>query len=144
MPNEVTIVTKAEAGNGSGVARTGSNFAYRRDCPALVLLDYDTKGMPVEVAERIKNLGGLLACSRFGTPGPWIGRPRDPLVYQRRTCANRYGRGARRNRGRGVHGYVMIKDGTDAGGFYRRFTRKFLVAGLGWMIVGKGGQLLER
>ncbi|HEY6755630.1 MAG TPA: hypothetical protein VI077_13145 [Pseudolabrys sp.] len=36
LPDEVAIVTKAEAGNGSGVARTGGNFAYRSGHPALV------------------------------------------------------------------------------------------------------------
>ena len=59
LPDEVAIVTKAKLNGDGAIARTGSNFAYRRGEPALVLFDYDTKGMPNDVAERIDGLGGF-------------------------------------------------------------------------------------
>ena len=142
LPNEVTIVTKAEAGNGSGVARTGSNFAYRRDCPALVLLDYDTKGMPVEVAERIKELGGFWPALVSVLPA--LGSIGHVIRSSTSAGLVRTDTGEALAGSSGVHGYVMIKDGTDAERFLSTLHEKCWVAGLGWMIVGKGGQLLER
>src|SRR5262245_1760588 len=62
LPDEVGIATKAEVNGHAGpglIARTGSNILYREKQSAAVLLDYDQKGMPVEVRERLDDLGGF-------------------------------------------------------------------------------------
>ena len=60
LPDEIGIVTKAALANGpinGAVARTGDNFVYRPGRPALALFDYDLKGMPGEVAQRVAAAG---------------------------------------------------------------------------------------
>ncbi len=65
IPENVQIDTKKNLKeiNGSAaldlIARTGDHIIYRPGQPALALLDYDTKGMPTAVADRIKAAGSF-------------------------------------------------------------------------------------
>jgi hypothetical protein len=64
LPDEISIVTKAALANGpinGAVARTGDSLAYRPGRPALALFDYDLKGMPGEVAQRVAAAGSFWA-----------------------------------------------------------------------------------
>src|SRR5271157_2165394 len=60
-PDETRLVLKGDpqAGKPGFVARTADNFTYRKERPAFVLLDFDTKGMPDAVKARIETLGGF-------------------------------------------------------------------------------------
>ena len=142
LPDEVAIVTKAEAGNGSGVARTGGNFAYRSGHPALVLFDYDTKGMPTVVAERIKKLGGFWPALVSVLPD--LGSVGHVIRSSTSAGLLRTDTGEALPGSSGRHGYVTIKDGADVERFLRTLHDRCWLAGLGWMMVGVGGQLLER
>src|SRR5262249_26401944 len=54
------IVTKRYVnGDPSVIARTADNFLFRPGKPGAALLDFDTTGMPEEIAERIDELGGF-------------------------------------------------------------------------------------
>ena len=44
----------------------------------------------------------------------------------------------------GLHGYLLVQDGTDVERFLRALHDRCWLAGLGWMMVGDAGQLLER
>ena len=58
LPDEIGIVTKAALKNvvaNDIVARTGDNFVYRPGQSALVLFDYDIKGMPQPMAQSSKS-----------------------------------------------------------------------------------------
>ena len=44
----------------------------------------------------------------------------------------------------GLHGYVAIADGADAVRFLTTLHARCWLAGFGWMVVGRAGQLLER
>jgi hypothetical protein len=65
LPDRVEIVTEAARRRLDGsapqvtIARTRTFIDYRPGQPAFVLLDFDRKGMPPEVAERIDGLGGV-------------------------------------------------------------------------------------
>ena len=60
LPEEVRVTTKRRLNGSAGViARTGDNIPYREGKPALALIDYDIKGMPPAVAERMTAAGGL-------------------------------------------------------------------------------------
>ena len=67
LPDQVEIVTKRYLDKLNGVARpdviarTGGNIVFRPGQPALALLDFDTKGMPSEVAAQLEELGGYWA-----------------------------------------------------------------------------------
>ena len=55
------VTTKKTLINGVArpdiIARTGANIVYHG--PAFALLDFDTKGMPADVAAELKRLGGF-------------------------------------------------------------------------------------
>jgi hypothetical protein len=44
----------------------------------------------------------------------------------------------------GLHAYLAIKDGSDIERFLKTLHDRCWLAGFGWMMIGKGGQLLER
>ena len=142
LPDEVAIVTKAEAGNGGGVARTGSNFAYRHGHRALVLFDYDTKGMTAEVSTLVAELGGfwpalVSVIPDLGSVGHLIRSSTSAGLVRSDTGEVFAGSSGR-------HGYVVIKDGADPERFLATLHERCWLAGLGWMVVGVAGQLLER
>jgi hypothetical protein len=60
---KVTTRTKLEQMNGAVppgmIARTHDDIVYREKQRAFALLDFDTKGMPPEVAAKIKEAGGF-------------------------------------------------------------------------------------
>jgi hypothetical protein len=64
-PDEVKVTTrtKLEQMNGAVppgmIARTHDDIVYREKQRAFALLDFDTKGMPPEVAAKIKEAGGF-------------------------------------------------------------------------------------
>jgi len=65
LPDEVRVTTarKLEGLNGTApthlIARTAGHISYAIKQPAMALLDFDSKGMPEAVAERVKTLGGF-------------------------------------------------------------------------------------
>ncbi len=65
LPDQVEIVTKAKLEELNGIAapyiiaRMAGEICYCPKRPALALLDFDTKGMPNNVKERIDELGGF-------------------------------------------------------------------------------------
>ena len=74
IPDPVRLAVKADPlSTQPGYAtRTGGTIIYREDWPAFVLLDFDTKGMPAAVKERIAACGGFAGalaalCSGFET-----------------------------------------------------------------------------
>ena len=44
----------------------------------------------------------------------------------------------------GVHLFVLVQNGTDVGRFLKTLHARCWLAGFGWMMIGAGGQLLER
>ncbi len=145
LSDEVGIVTKDEL-NGETrpdiIARTGSDILYRKGSPAFALLDYDTKGMPGEVADRLDTLGGFRSALIAVLP-----TLRDTaLVIRRSTSAGlvRTDTGEQLPGSNGQHGYVPVRDGTDIERFLKTLHERCWLHGLGWMMVGVAGQLLER
>ena len=65
-------------------------FVYRPGRPALVLFDYDMKGMPPSVALQLKVTGGFWAAHGGGGPGAGDGGVSAAAVDQRRTFAHRH------------------------------------------------------
>jgi len=62
LPDEVEVVTKHRLNGVSRpdlIARSQEYIHFRPDEPAFTLIDYDTKGMPAAVRERIRELGGF-------------------------------------------------------------------------------------
>jgi len=145
LPDEVLVKTKRNL-NGAQkpgvIARTSDYFVFRPGEPALALVDYDTKGMPPAVAERIEKLGGLLPALMSVLPG----LARAGRVERRSTSAGlfRTDTGEKLVGSGGLHVFLPVRDGSDVERFLKTLHARCWLAGLGWLLVGVGGQLLER
>ena len=123
------------------IARTSGSIIFRKAQPAFALLDYDTKGMPPTVKAEW-TARRLLASARNRAPRHYeIAR-----VIPRSTSAGLYrgDTGERLSGSDGLHVYVAVQDGTDIERFLKALHERCWLAGFGWLMVGAGGQLLER
>jgi hypothetical protein len=146
LPDKVKVVTKAKLLNGAAqpniIARTGNDIIYRKGQPAFALLDYDTKGMPDDIAAELKRRGGFWEALVSVLPAL-----RDVArVVRRSTSAglSRSDTGGQLAGSDGLHVYLLVKDSTDIERFLKALHERCWLAGLGWMMVGAAGQLLER
>ena len=148
LPDTVEITTARRLSEMNGTAgpgvisRTAGHIAYASDVPSMVLLDFDTKGMPDKVASRLEALGGFWPALLTVAPDLEFGA----RVIRRSTSSGI----VRRDTGEtvpgsdGVHIFVLIQDGSDTERFLKALHDRCWLAGLGWMMVGAGGQFLER
>jgi hypothetical protein len=144
LPDQVEIVTKRMP-NGAKprvIARTGDNIVFSSGRPALALLDFDTKGMPHDVSERLDQAGGFWPALISVVPG----LSNVARVTRSSTSAGlfRDDTGERLPGSTGLHVYLLVQDGTDIGRFLKTLHDRCWLAGFGWTMVGAGGQLLER
>ena len=143
LPDQVKVVTKSKLNGAVNViARTSDHIKYQNGRPAFVLLDFDTKGMPPDVAARLKNLGGFWAA--LVTVLPELSDVAH--IIRRSTSAGlmRLDTGEEITGSSGLHGYVVIVNGADAERFLATLHARCCLHGLGWYMVGVAGQLLER
>jgi hypothetical protein len=145
LPHEVEIATK-RAINGDArpgiISRTADNIVFRPGQQGFVLLDYDTKGMPSEVAERLDREGGFWPAIISLMPGlasiARVSRASTSAgLYRKDTDVAVPG-------SNGLHVYLAVKDVADSARFLKTLHDRCWLAGLGWFVVGAGGQLLER
>jgi hypothetical protein len=143
LPDTVQVVTKGKLnGLPHVIARTASSISYRPGVQAFVLIDIDTKAMPDEVRERIRLLGGywnaLVAVLPELSSVAHIIRPSTSAgLFRRDTGEELPSSGGR-------HVYLLVKDGADIVRFLDALHCRCWLAGFGWMMVGRAGQLLER
>jgi len=145
LPDRVGVVTKRKL-NGANhpgiIARTQDYLIFPPGEAALALVDFDAKGMPPAATARIKEKGGfwsalvsimpaLAAVARVERSSTSAG------LFDSRTGRDFPGSG-------GMHVYLLISDGADTERFLKALHARCWLAGLGWMMVGASGQLLER
>jgi hypothetical protein len=145
LPLKVEIVTKRSLGAAirpNVISRTAGNIAFRPGQPGFGLLDFDTKGMPGDVAERLHQAGGFWPALLIVMPG--LGA--IARVTRASTSAGLYRQdtGAQVPGSDGVHVYLAVRDAEDSGRFLKTLHNRCWLAGFGWLMVGAGGQLLER
>ena len=124
------------------IARTGDHVGYRPGKPALALIDVDTKGMPGGVREAIEARGGFwpALCAvlpELATAGHVTRRSTSAGIFRTDTGQPLAG-------SNGLHVFVLVADGGDIERFLRTLHDRCWLAGLGWLMVGAAGQLLER
>ena len=148
LPDQVQIATKhaLEKLNGAAgpeiIARTGDHIAYEAGRPALVLVDIDTKGMPATVAARIKDLGGFWQA--LASVVPELANTGRVVRRSTTTGITRADTGEALPGSNGRHIFLLACDGADVERFLRTLHDRCWLGGFGWMMVGAGGQLLER
>jgi hypothetical protein len=147
LSDDVLITTKTSLQQLNGhaqpnqIARTGEFIEYRALQPALALIDIDRKGMPPSVKTRIDEVGGFRQALRTVLPelakcGHVI-RPSTSTGLYRSDTGQRF-------QDSGLHVFVLVSDGEDVDRFLRTLHDRCWLAGLGWLMIGAGGQLLER
>ena len=143
IPDNVLVCTKAELErHPNAIARTRDFISYRKGVPAWVLIDFDTKGMPPEIAALIREAGGLWALLCQYVPG----LAKAAHVIRASTSAGLYNveTGEPIPGSDGLHIYILIADGADAQRLLYNLHDRLWLAGFGWHVIGKAGQILER
>ncbi len=145
LPNEELRVTTEADLNGqprpNTIARTARDIIYVEDQPAFALFDYDTKGAPQSIRERVRESGywnvlvsvvpELADAARMERGSTSAG------LY--RTDTEETFRG-----GDGVHEYVIASDGTKTKTLIETVHDRCWLADLGWYFITKAGRLSER
>jgi hypothetical protein len=143
IPENPKVVTRAELDKHPGaIARTREFIDYRKGLPAWALIDFDTKGMPPEVAALIRDAGGLWAFLCKLIPGV----ASAAHVVRASTSAGLYNTqtGEAIPGSDGQHIYILVADGGDVVRFLRNLHDRFWLDGAGWHRIGKAGQHLDR
>lgn len=148
LPDDLEVMTarRLEQMNGSApkhaIARTAGHISYRAKQPALVLLDYDTKGRPPAVADRLRELGGFWPA--LVTVAPDLADAARVVRSSTSSGIVRSDTGEALKGSDGLHVFVSVKDGGDTERFLKTLHDRCWLHGLGWMMVGAGGQFLDR
>jgi hypothetical protein len=143
LPEKVHVVTKQKLnGQPDAIARTNADIMFRKEQPALALLDFDMKGIPADIAEEMRRLGGFWPTLVSVLPvlrlvGHVVRRSTSAGLFRSDTGARLPGSG-------GLHVYLSVGDGGDVERFLKVLHDRCWLLGFGWFMVGAGGQLLER
>jgi hypothetical protein len=145
LPDEVEVVTKHRL-NGSArpglIARTQDFIDFTPGAAAVTLVDFDKKGMPNAVEAQIAAFGGLWTA--LVSIIPELAEAARVTRLSTSAGLSRSDTGEAIAGSGGVHIYLLVKDGEDGERFLKILHERCWLAGLGWMMVGAGGQLLER
>lgn len=142
LPMKVDLATKRKFKEGKTFPRTRDYIDYEDGQPAWCLIDFDTKGMPPEVRSKIDQAGGVwlallkVAPELAGASRVSRGSTSSGL-FNKKTGEEYQGNG-------GAHHYILVKNGADIERFIRDLHARCWLAGFGWHMVSKSGQLLER
>jgi hypothetical protein len=121
LPDKVQVVTKHKLnGQPQVIARTGRDLSFQKGQAAFALLDYDTKGMPRDVADTIKRLGGCWPALLSVLPG--LGAVAH--VTRRSTSAGLFRIDTKEKLpgSDGLHIYPEVQDGADVERFLKTCT----------------------
>ena len=107
-----------------------------------MLIDFDAKGMPTEVAARIEAMGGVW--SALTTVAPGLQGAARVSRASTSSGLSREDTGEQIADAGGLHFYVLVKDGGDVNRFLHALHDRCWLHGLGWHVIGRSGRLLER
>jgi hypothetical protein len=144
LPDEVTIVTKRKLKQlrpgANAISRTRDYLAYRPGQPALMPIDFDSKGMTPEVFEKLK--GGIVEALAMVMPAVTT----TARVLRRSTSAGlrRTDTDAEIPGSNSLHLYLVVIDAADIERALRVLHDRCWLAGLGWIMPSRSGALLER
>lgn len=139
----VKVVSERNLGAHPGaIARNKKTLTFAQGEQALALIDYDQKGMPQAVRERIEHAGGVWEALEQATPElknvARVIRPSTSSGISRSDTGQQFPSSG------GVHVYLLVSDGSDIPRFIAALHDAMWLAGLGWYVIAKDGSLLER
>jgi hypothetical protein len=145
LPDQVTVSTKRQMNGHAApnvIARTAANIVFRPG-PAFALIDFDTKAMSADVKAKlgpsqIAVLQALMTVMPAMRDAGRVSRLSTSAGLSRKDTGDQLAGSG------GIHIYIAVKDATDIERFVRSLHDRCWLAGFGWMMIGAGGQLLER
>jgi hypothetical protein len=148
LPDKVEIATvraiKAlnSAKRPDLISRSADYLKFNPGQCGFVLLDFDTKGMRAHVADQIERAGGFLPVLLSVIPE----LQGIAHLVRASTSAGLYdlNTGTRVPGSNGMHVYLLVRDVSNSRRFLKTLHDRCWLAGYGWMMVGAGGQMLER
>jgi hypothetical protein len=107
-----------------------------------MLIDFDRKGMPRDVVERVENAGGAWnalvgVIAGLGSAGRISRASTSAGIFNAKTEV-------RFPRSGGEHHYLLVADGSDIPRALSDLHDRAWLNGLGWYMVGSAGQMLDR
>jgi hypothetical protein len=142
---KVTVATK-KALNGKTapdiISRSREYLTFTEEQRGYALLDFDRKGITAAVEDKLEQCGGFIAALATVLPElKDVGR-----LLRASTSAGlfRTDTGHRFADSGGSHLYLQIEDVSDTARFLSTLHDRCWLAGFGWYLIGKAGQLLER
>jgi hypothetical protein len=143
LSSPVDVTTKDRLDQNPGaIARAQGFIDYWSEYPAWALIDFDTKGMPTEVSDRIDAAGGMWNALLKVAPE----LASAARVSRASTSAGLFhgDTGAPIAGSNGMHHYVLVQDGGDVERFLKDLHDRCWLQGFGWHLIGRAGQLLDR
>jgi hypothetical protein len=143
LSNSAKITTRIKLQDNPGaITRTRDFIDYRPGGPGWALIDFDTKGMPADVAASVEAAGGVWRALLKVAPGleraARVSRPSTSSgLYRSDTGTQLTGSG-------GLHHYILVKDASDIERFLKDLHDRCWEQGWGWHLIGRAGQLLDR
>jgi hypothetical protein len=133
LSNPAKITTRAKLKDSSGaITRTRDFVDYPAGAP----------GMPANVAASIEAAGGMWNALLHVAPG--LGRAARVSRASTSSGLYRADTGMQFSGSGGTHHYILVKDASDVERFLRDLHDRCWQHGLGWHLVGRAGQLLDR
>jgi hypothetical protein len=122
--------------------RTLADFFFAPGKPAWCLLDFDTKGMPDSIKDRLNAAGGFEAVLTSVIPGltrtARVSRASTSAGLRNTVTGETYpGSG-------GVHLYLQVADGADIPRFLTALFDRLWLEDWGWIVVSEAGSMLTR
>jgi hypothetical protein len=143
LSSPVDVISKKRLDQNPGaIARAQGFIDYRPESLAWALIDFDTKGMPEEVSDRIDAAGGMWNALLKVAPE----LANAARVSRASTSAGIY----RTDTGEpipgsnGVHHFVLVLNGGDIERLLKDLHDRCWLHGFGWHLIGRAGQLLDR
>ena len=143
LSDPAKITTQARLKDNPGATTRSRDFIdYRPGTPAWALIDFDTKGMPPNVAASIEAAGDMWNALLTVAPG----LQRAERVSRASTSSGLYhlDTGTQFGGSGGFHHYILVKDAGDIERFLRDLHDRCWQQALGWYLIGRAGQLLDR
>ncbi len=145
VADKVPLVTekrRRQSAKKDAISRTQEYLRFVEGEPAFMLIDFDRKGMPQDIAARVDAAGGAWNALVGAVPelahAARVSRASTSAgIYNSQTGQTYPGSG-------GEHHYILVADGSDIPRALQDLHDRAWLAGLGWYMVGAAGQLLER
>ena len=138
LPSKVNVTTKGRLdGRDTAIARTRDYVEFVAGMPAFLLFDYDSKGKPAEI--EVTDYWAMLC-----EVAPGLRDAARMVRYSTSSGVYRTDTGEELPGSDGLHTYVVAKDGSDSARFLTALHQRCWLAGYGWIMLSRAGQMLER